>query len=143
MEGASWGSNPLPDSVTPTLVRDTWNQLMVHAETVAVMTDDQGEQAWWDAAVTLLCLADVASAGIGFYAPWEPTSMGYLAYRSLFYVGQPDETHKSLLWDARYSLGWMVDPHEAVVQPKSRTPQVGCTLRSRTICAFFLKLEKS
>ncbi len=84
--------------------------------------------AWWNECIELMSIADQASAGMGFAAPKE---------RSLcadFVLKQ----HRALTRNRRVelsvpkSLCRLVPTSEVCVQPKTRTPQVGCTLRSLT-----------
>lgn len=83
---------------------------------------------WADAAFELLAIADAACEGVGFVADEvgaRPLA-DFLAddfYRLLIGV-------KHTLPSLPHSIGLMVPAQEACIQPKSRTPQVGCTLRS-------------
>jgi len=91
-----------------------------------------------DATVRILAVADEASEGIGFQSkdPGHFESL-YLAAstKSPARVGA-----KTLLPNVRETLCSLVPPSEACVQPKSRTAQVGCTLRS---CSHHLALLPS
>jgi hypothetical protein len=88
-----------------------------------------------DAAMRVLAVADEASAGIGFLSH-DPDSFEavYLAARARSAVrGRASK----LLPKVRNTLCWLVSASEVCVQPKSRTAQVGCTLRS---CSHHLAL---
>lgn len=133
--GLLWSKAPLSITDVPQLAKKSWKCLLAHQTDKVANTPqelgDKPEPPWWDAAITLLCLADVASAGVGFYNPLKPTQLGHLVYKL---ISRTEQERKKRPWlpDLRLTLCWMVDQKEAVVQPKSRTPQVGCTLRSLT-----------
>lgn len=137
-DGLQWQNNLLRPDGIPNLARTSWDCLMENQDAEVAKTaeelNSQPEPRWWDGAMTLLCLADVAASGVGFYDPWRPTltRMGYFVYRSLALTQKEREAQVEGLPDFRFSLCWMVNWREVVVQPKSRTPQVGCTLRSLT-----------
>jgi hypothetical protein len=82
-----------------------------------------------DAAIRLLAVSDEASAGIGF-VPSEP---GY-KFANFYLVArwQQARDRRRLFPYEPLSLCVEVPATEACVQPKSRTAQVGCTLRSLT-----------
>ncbi len=87
------------------------------------ITDDSD---WWDAAMMLMSVADEACAGIGF-VPEKAQGISFLvfdAYRSLL------RHRPTPLPFLPNSLCIDVAPDVASVLPKTRTPQVGCTLRS-------------
>jgi len=82
---------------------------------------------WCAAALELLALADEASAGIGFNGGSK------LAARSLQrHWTPPDEEDDARVRRRTATICELVPPEECCVQPKARTPQVGCTLRSLT-----------
>ena len=132
--GSKWAKNPLPipGHMLPQIVRGAWRKIFqCRSES---LLESKG---WWDAAITLMLLADEASAGVGFYDPQNPTPMNYVLYKEQgdgYSMTLEGKRHVSILpgkvSDTFSSLTWMVDSNEVVVQPKSQTPQVGCTLRS-------------
>ncbi len=88
-----------------------------------------------DAVMRLLAAADEASAGIGFISD-KPSS-----FEDVYLAASARSTVRAraskLLPNVRETLCSLVPPSEACVQPKSRTAQVGCTLRS---CSHHLAL---
>lgn len=90
---------------------------------------------WAVAALQLLIIADEASEGVGFFpednsedgapAPLIPV----VALNNFFFptgrrkVSRAPPRHPS-------TLGWYLDPQVICVLPKTRTPNVGCTIRS-------------
>jgi hypothetical protein len=89
---------------------------------------------WCAAAVELLAIADRASKGIGFV--YGSTQMSKLMVKRHFHWAEQDPANplKGLTPSDRRrltsTLCLLVPPEECCVQPKGRTPQVGCTLRS-------------
>jgi hypothetical protein len=90
--------------------------------------DDPFAMQWCDAAIRILCLADSASRGIGFLVqPVGKRPVADFVFQQHQYrlQMQPGD-----LPHIPWSLCNMVPPEEVCVQPKTRTAQVGCTLRS-------------
>lgn len=83
---------------------------------------------WCHAALELLAIADEASAGIGFVPRKDgtPISAGVVAR----HFAAPRPGASTGAWRTPSTLCKAVPPEQCCVQPKSRTPQVGCTLRS-------------
>lgn len=92
------------------------------------LTQEREENSvrWWDAAMMLLAVADHACAGVGFL-PGEARGIASFVFDS---YKELVDTELKLLPYLPNSLCIHVPPDEACVQPKTRTPQVGCTLRS-------------
>jgi hypothetical protein len=81
-----------------------------------------------DAAMKLMAIADEASVGIGFVDP-RPTAVGLVLLEA--HLAKLKNPKASVLFPAfPHSVCVMVPPSEACVQPKAKTSQVGCTLRS-------------
>lgn len=115
-------------------IDDAWAALLgargepVHGERVS------GAPAWWRAALRLLIIADEACAGLGFALDeggWFDKFLldGLLKGKDVTTPVRDDDRH------SRYAhridtLTVMVDPYVARVLPKSRTPQLGCTMRT-------------
>jgi hypothetical protein len=86
-----------------------------------------------DATMEMLALADEAAAGIGFQNPGETT-----AFAEFFQAEHAKSMASALgrggdqliLRHMPHSCCWLVNPDAVCVQPKTRTAQVGCTLRS-------------
>lgn len=132
LHGKKWAKSPLPDQKLPKAVRSAWKGIYRCANQELTESTE-----WHDSAIRLMILADEASAGVGFYDPDDPTPMNYVLYKLqgadyLTTFSATRHTYKlpGRVSDEFSSLTWMVDSSEVVVQPKSRTPQVGCTLRS-------------
>ncbi len=88
-----------------------------------------------DAAMHVLAVADEASVGIGFRSD-DPGWFEDMYLAASARSGVRGRARK-LLPNVRETLCSLVPPSEACVQPKSRTAQVGCTLRS---CSHHLAL---
>ena len=110
----------------PLAVQQLWRSLLTRgsesllAETVT----------WQDMAIDLLAIADEASAGVGFSDPGSLTSPF-----ARFLLDQHAALLKGQPLALRYipqSICSMVPPAEVCVQPKTNTPEVGCTVRSLT-----------
>lgn len=78
---------------------------------------------WWTDAIHLFILADEAAVGLGFFQRHGVTAT-YWQRRLLPETGTPEE-RKPLR-----TLTEAADPDIVCVLPKTRTPSVGCTLRS-------------
>ena len=99
------------------------------AETVEMRPDDRGgpPREWWDAAITLMAIADEASRGMGFLpSKTHRPLVDFLIDEMRRVRAGPSVLHLP------HSICLAVPPHEACVQPKTRTADVGCTLRSLT-----------
>lgn len=80
---------------------------------------------WWDAALTLMAVADEAASGIGFVAiATQPRPLAD------YYLWFMEEVARTGDRELSSSLCIAVPREEVCVQPKTRTPEVGCTLRS-------------
>lgn len=92
-----------------------------------VQNQEEKSVRWWDAAMKLLAVADEACSGVGFVPDdaHELSARVFDAYRAWSETGE--NTH---LPHIPNSLCLFVPPDELCVQPKTLTPQVGCTLRS-------------
>ena len=98
---------------------------------------DKREHPWSEIAMRLLAIADEAAAGIGFGG--QTAFAQFLTQQHVAYL----RDHALLLPDFPYSLCMMVPVGEASVQPKSNTPQVGCTLRSLSHNLALLPRERN
>ncbi|PVM92164.1 hypothetical protein DDF62_03155 [Caulobacter radicis] len=83
---------------------------------------NSGPRPWWPAAVGLLAIADEASLGVGF----ETGVTNAHARQAEAYMRQRINNGYRI-----YTLS-NADRDQVCVLPKSRTPKVGCTLRSLT-----------
>jgi hypothetical protein len=88
----------------------------------------ENRRRWWDAAMQLLAIADHACVGAGFAA--EQGRDSSTALRIFEALKAEAKSGKSDLPYLPNSLCFSVPPETACVQPKTRTPQIGCTLRS-------------
>lgn len=101
-----------------------WGQVEWDA-LVAAWDDDVGDaidkngrlRRWALAALRLLALSDEACAGVGFGSSSTVTKLAEVF----------------ALRNDGCTLTWLVDPAECCVQPKGRTPPVGCNLRSLSL----------
>ena len=83
---------------------------------------------WREAAMELMAISDEACEAVGFYPPPENT----IALIVLARHHAQMQSRRSPIWlpHLPHSLCILVPPNEVCVQPKTLTPQVGCTLRS-------------
>jgi hypothetical protein len=119
----------------PDRVQAYWDVLSTCKDQVGIeIRPDAPSPRWWDAAMRLLAASDEASVGVGFHHDPEPgdsvdpTSTFAKMVRIVRAVLSERESRERLLRDS--SICRRVLPQDACVQPKARTAQVGCTLRS-------------
>jgi hypothetical protein len=89
-------------------------------------------RAWQNAAIELMVIADTASRGMGFISkikPFRPFAE-LVVDEHIAYLDKGPDRQSPELPHIPYSICKMVHPSEVCVQPKTRTPQTGCTLRS-------------
>ncbi|MFT3883094.1 MAG: hypothetical protein QM703_26010 [Gemmatales bacterium] len=113
-----------------------WYRLYSSTDEVLPITAYSKVPDWCIAAVELMILSDIASAGIGF----KPMEDGKIHSWSDVYITEvrsyyrdDDEIFDQLLTVDEYPLGTVakgVSPKRARILPKARTPQSGITLRS-------------
>jgi len=97
---------------------EQWRTLLKAWETpVQRCARGQRLERWAVAALRLLAAADEACAGVGF---GRATLIARVAEKI------------SVVHD-RATIAWLIDPTECCVQPKARTPGVGCNLRSLSL----------
>ncbi len=123
-----WIDSGRPTEPAGDYVQGLWDNL--RDEAAGVHDDGDKNQRCWDAVLKLLVAADEASGGVGFIpsSPGLAVSIFVVKQHKLWVEESPDLRLKHL----PASLCWMVPRGEVCVQPKSRTAQVGCTLRSLT-----------
>ncbi|HEX8573333.1 MAG TPA: hypothetical protein VF759_11345 [Allosphingosinicella sp.] len=113
--------------ITPRLVRQLWKELLASGgEPLFVMLDtDQDAPSWWRTALALLVIGDEAAVDVGFLS--KAPSLVHFAAESRIRemlrnpVGDEAEGIYTLSAAARDLV---------CVLPKSRTPSLGCTVRS-------------
>ncbi|MDX8541541.1 hypothetical protein RFM23_28350 [Mesorhizobium abyssinicae] len=109
----------------PTGLVEIWERFWAcHEESIyASLSPSQTAPAWWHPALALMCIADEAARGMGF----EPPEMARASFQArLLEVA----LQRQIIADeARFSFS-TADPDLVCVLPKSRTPMLGCTLRS-------------
>jgi hypothetical protein len=102
----------------PSALQDLWQKF----------TRDPGLPAL----IQLMAIADAASAGIGFAPPSEESDSPFKIFPTIVLesLRRLAERRRTLLPHVPASLCIMISPDKLCVQPKTNTPQVGCTLRS-------------
>lgn len=113
------------EGTTPTDLQALWDVLWEQSWKI---NGGRNRQRWWDAAMRLLAIADEACVGVGFAAEQGRDSV--TAYRIFQALKAEAESGALNLPYVPNSLCFGVAPEAACVQPKTRTPQIGCTLRS-------------
>ena len=119
--GSSWRRTGQP----PRRVARLWRALLARRP-LDVRADVSG---WASYAMELFAIADCACEGVGFVPPKgkETESIfSFVVYREY----KASLRRRATLPHLPFSLAKLASPDEVCVQPKSRTPQVGCTLRS-------------
>lgn len=129
--GRVWRSGlqrPLPNP--PPEVAQVWEQLEAFrgADVYEALDETADPPGWWRICLLLLMVSDEASVGIGF-DPQNP----FTAFTSNAYV-QEDLSSGEVFRRIKRAPFSLSSAAEDVlcVQAKSRTPSVGCTLRSLT-----------
>lgn len=119
---------------TPKRVLKLWNSLI--KERGNVYHDGKGTKSpkWWKDAFELMATADEASVGAGFYTQ-KPSDMTWVAIaaNARLQNGTPQTVKSKHIrhFDNRCSItSELVNQDIVCVQPKSRTPDVGCSLRN-------------
>lgn len=114
-------------SQPPALAQRLWD-VIVQRKAVDVCNGEQPIRvpAWWDVALKLMAIADEASAGVGFVDSARQSMLA--SFVAIDMTRLPNRRNQ--LPHLPFSLCILVPPGEACVQPKTRTPQLGCTLRS-------------
>lgn len=122
--GTAWRNEVTP----PSAVQQWWSALRSVAGSPLRPSSLADRPSWWLIALKLLAAADEASGGIGFADFGRSTFSDFFA---LEHEKVMKGTLKELtLRHLPLSLCIAVPPGVACVQPKTRTPQVGCTLRA-------------
>ncbi|TIX70446.1 MAG: hypothetical protein E5V30_13825 [Mesorhizobium sp.] len=112
--------NPPPDDLL-----GLWEELWRHrtADVYAPVDTAASAPRWWQPTLALMCIADEAGSGLGFEPP--------LGAKNSFQARLIDVALRRgiVANDARFSFS-TAEPDLVCVLPKSRTPMLGCTLRS-------------
>jgi hypothetical protein len=132
--GKTWRTTPLQSGrrlpVVPLEVEQLWRDLGAHGEALVFrqLDDEADAPAWWSICLELAMICDEACENIGF-EPDNPFS----AFVRQEYVGQAFTAGDvfNRVKHAPFSLSEAAEDL-LCVQAKSRTPSVGCTLRSLT-----------
>ncbi len=86
---------------------------------------------WWSSALRLMIVSDEASAGIGFHPLRDTDDTGAVTREQRPQTSWQDLFMQLFSKQKRVNtIGMAVDEGFACVLPKTRTPEVGCTLRS-------------
>ena len=123
--GEKWrGDGVKLGKAPPKELVELWQAFWQHrAQPIYAATDPGGAApAWWRPALSLLAIADEAARGLGFEPPNGEASFqsNLIAYLVEQRVTQDEPT---------FSFS-TAETDLACILPKSRTPMVGCTLRS-------------
>lgn len=123
--GKMWGE----EIDVPHEVEKAWKLLAQSSDDLSNLArTDQNAGAIADAAIFVLAAADEASAGMGFHPSENQNFAAFL----LKATSQMHRDKRLVHPHAPHSLCLSISPSHLCVQPKSRTPQVGCSLRSLT-----------
>src|SRR5437588_2863335 len=114
----------LASSDIPPAVQKAWDRLLAARDPIVALPDRKC--GWWKDAMFLLAVADEACSGFGF-ASKRSSRLALLVFEA--YRDWKAEKPRLLPY-VPHSLCLEVPPDETCVQPKTRTPQIGCTLRS-------------
>lgn len=93
-------------------------------------TKDRANRQWWDAAIKLMAVADAASEGLGFFSPGNTSVIAQFVFDQHAGPLREERWEELVLPYLPDSMCLWVRPGTACVQPKTRTPQLGCTARS-------------
>lgn len=129
--GKAWRETPasigkLP--AAPDRVVELWKALAPHSsEPVFVAQAPNAEgPTWWFLILELLMIADEASRGLGF----DASNVFYRPIAGAFVEGDVISGREFRRIQSGPATVSTADPSILCIQPKSRTPSVGCTMRS-------------
>lgn len=123
--GEEWRGDGAKDGFAPPKELDElWERFWAHRNTEIYVSLGLNEPApaWWFPALELMCIADEAATGIGFDFPFGARSFQAELIFKLMGTNIAQNA-------AQFSLS-SAEPDLVCVLPKSRTPMLGCTLRS-------------
>lgn len=145
-EHAEWvksGQTWMGHAAVPELVTRLWSEIGKHAgDPVFVEHRPHAPPArWWLPAIGLLVIADEACADLGYGTTREVVPSGSAATSWVYdaWYSSQERIYQSLLEKAQAHITYFpqhstvcmqADPDVVCVQPKSRTPPMGCTLRT-------------
>ena len=110
-------------------IRSYWKTIINEKQEITESTPQN--ETWWDAAFRLLAIADEASERIGFIlSPDEAETDPSIFVLLASYAITNKEDRKRYLPHWPRSICQRIGQDQLCVQPKSRKPQVGCTLRA-------------
>ena len=126
--GAEWrgtGANELP--APPAALLDAWRILHRHLDDPLFQPAGAAAKSytWWRAALTLFCIADEAALDIGFEVAGKKSAQAiYVEFPIRSAISRAKMAQRGAISFSR------ADTDQVCVLPKSRTPKVGCTIRS-------------
>ncbi|MGA9582935.1 MAG: hypothetical protein WBR13_13305 [Allosphingosinicella sp.] len=117
----------------PPIVRELWTKLRQSFEepVFAPLKPDQPAPGWWNSALALLVISDEAAMNVGFLGEERlgASPMGLLHYATEARIRQALDESPDGEGMGAYTLS-AAAPDVICVLPKSRTPALGCTMRS-------------
>lgn len=143
-------------SEMPAEIQDLWRKLWNSRAELVYSHPDDGIPSWWNSAFGLLVVADEACVDVGYGVPWDqaaaaepvgdrssvssmadvprPTWIAQAVYvSSLHAIDKSKSAEKKdhvRVTASNVSITSSVNFDVVCVQPKARTPKVGCTLRT-------------
>lgn len=150
--GSCWRDKLLDfDQNHSAYIQRLWNTVIQAASCVSEKTECY---PWIEAAINLLIISDVACAGVGFHKPaaaadsldnsWinivhNSLNIGFIELDDViiqnefdWFLKEKRKAKSRLKKKPRNTSCILINPEILCVQPKTRTPNVGCTLRSLT-----------
>ncbi len=130
--GRKWSLDP----AVPQLVTRQWAKLLAARGRPIFAADLLKKQKWWESAYALLAIADEACADVGYRpqpdAAWSRKWVVRLVEQILSgsTPASPSSGHRRLIEHSPTIASGNVDRDVVCVQPKARTPDVGCSLRN-------------
>lgn len=117
-------------------LQQRWALLAQSNERVCLVGSEQAHSVWVEAALELMIIADSACVGVGF-TPTVPDHEDNWIERNYsaksIEASEYSQGSAAAEQGAPYTACECVEESIACVQPKTRTPSVGCTLRSMTL----------
>ena len=121
--GADWRESTSGD--TPNDLKDLWKQLLINGQC------DVTDNTCHDIAFKLMAIADEASLGLGFNTSKKSFPIFFrVEHQKLLLSAKTGTSYQPGELYIPESICMLAIPDEVCVQPKTMTPQVGCTLRS-------------